>query len=96
VSGNDVHVCDSADYAETTIKRSKVSGAELREAMDKGRLSLIFQPIVSLHGQMAEVFQVEVQLEDEYGNIVDHDALMASQLDKSSGCLWIGGFLSNC
>jgi len=27
--------------------------------MDKRRLSLIFQSIVSLHGQMAEVFKVE-------------------------------------
>jgi diguanylate cyclase (GGDEF)-like protein len=76
--GNDVHFYRRADYSETAVERSKVSGTEIRESMDQGRLSLVFQPIVSLHGQMAKVFQAEARLEDEFGNVVEHDAWMNS------------------
>ena len=77
--GNALHVYDTAEYATVSEEqRSSLSGPEVQEAMDEQRVALEFQPIISLHGRMSEVYQVEAELSDEFGNLVSHDTLLAS------------------
>jgi multidomain signaling protein FimX len=42
----------------------------IRTALDNDRLQLMFQPIVSLHGDPAEAYEVLLRLRDEQGEII--------------------------
>lgn len=80
--GNRVQVYEATDYNKEPQVRSVVRGAELREALTEHRMSLSFSPIVSLHGDMAEVYQVGLEMLDEFGNVLDHETILSAARDS--------------
>ena len=67
-----------AEYEIREDRGKTLTGTEIREAMSDDRIELRFHPIISLHGDNVEVFQVEAQMRDEFDNLINHDTLLAS------------------
>jgi len=49
----------------------------LQEAIEAGRISLLYQPIVKLHGDPKELYQALLQLKDAEGNVLPNDKVFA-------------------
>ena len=76
--GNAVRVYEPAEFEPSEDRRQTLGGTELREALTQDRIDLRFQPIISLHGDNVEVYQVEAQMRDEFDNIIGHDTLLSA------------------
>ena len=76
--GNAVRVYEPAEYGIDEDRGKTLTGTEIREAMSDDRIELRFHPIISLHGDNVEVFQVDARMRDEFDNVIDHDTLLAA------------------
>ena len=76
--GNAVRVYEPAEYGIHEDRGKTLTGTEIREAMSDDRIELRFHPIISLHGDNVEVFQVDAQMRDEFDNVINHDTLLAA------------------
>lgn len=75
--GNSVRVYQPAAFEICEDRSKTLTGTEIQEAISDERMELRFQPIISLHGDNVEVFQVDAQMRDEFDNIINHDTLLA-------------------
>ena len=55
------------DNAPTESAQTSPWKERIRNALDNNGLSLMFQPIVNLHGDLAESYEVLLRLQDEHG-----------------------------
>jgi diguanylate cyclase (GGDEF)-like protein/PAS domain S-box-containing protein len=53
-------------------------GVKLRDAVRDNRLRLMFQPLVSLHGETGERYEIDLQLLDEQGQVVAKSEFLPS------------------
>lgn len=63
--GNRVRIFEDAVDGVSTDKQQKEALRQIQEAMETGRAHLLFQPIVKLHGDSQEFFQVLLRIRDE-------------------------------
>lgn len=61
-----------------TIDSSDPWAARLQTALTKNAFELFYQPIVNLHGEAAEYFEVLVRLKDENGDIIPAGDFMSA------------------
>ncbi len=51
-------------------------GKRVRAALDRNELTLTYQPIINLHGEAAEMYEVLLRLQEENGNLVEPGQFM--------------------
>ncbi|MET1256619.1 EAL domain-containing protein [Aliikangiella maris] len=56
---------------------------KVQDAIDTGRVQLLFQPIVKLHGEEKAIYQVQLRLKDENGKVMDSSKVFP--LAKAAG-----------
>lgn len=61
---------------------------DLDELYEEGRLSLLYQPVVSLRGEPGEYYEVSPSLKDTDGSPIDISHLAAGMLDDKLGSLF--------
>lgn len=67
--GSPLRMLDTMEGAKASAKKEATLVADVRAALDQDRLSLAFQPIVSLSGG-PEAYEVLLRMEDSAGNIL--------------------------
>jgi len=69
-NGNGVKVFNKAVRAAGSEKDLQML-EKVQEAIESGRIQLMYQPIVKLHGEERALYQVVLRLSDEKGNMLD-------------------------
>ncbi len=99
--GNRVMVYEPLGAEFLRPRLTALSLDEISEAVAEGRLELTFQSIMTLHGDLAEVYQASARLTDELGLTLCHEELVndliepgvAGRLDQwlvEQAVLWLG------
>ncbi len=74
--GNRIHVHDPLEIKEGETGDQLQVISMVKKAIEEDRLILYYQPIVSLHGEEGEYYEVLMRLQDEEGNIVPPGSFM--------------------
>lgn len=86
VGGNRVELFDpgAADRAEE--ERVEAWVKRIRQALDEDRFTMFFQPLVHLHGEPVEMYEVFLRLQGEPGELIQ--PLTFLQIAEEHGLLW--------
>ena len=69
-NGNGFKVFNKAIHSAGNEKDAEML-EKIQDAIESGRIQLMFQPVVKLHGEERSLYQVLVRLSDEKGNMLD-------------------------
>ncbi|HZH43092.1 MAG TPA: EAL domain-containing protein [Lysobacter sp.] len=86
VGGNRIELFDpgAADRAEE--ERVEAWVQRIREALDSDRFTMFYQPLVHLHGEPREMYEVFLRLQGEPGELIQ--PLTFLQIAEEHGLLW--------
>jgi len=68
--GNGVHVHDPVKDMNAGKERDQQWANLIRQALENDMLRLVYQPIVSLHGEDSEIYEVLLRMQDHEGNTI--------------------------
>jgi len=76
--GNRVETFRRPEPESTAQAASRARGESIREAIAADRLELCLEPILTLHGELTELYRVDVQLGGDGDAAFSHDQLLAA------------------
>jgi diguanylate cyclase (GGDEF)-like protein/PAS domain S-box-containing protein len=80
--GNRIEIHFPAGSKPTTVKMNAESpGKIVAQALDDGQLSMLFQPIVNLHEDNMEVYEVYLRVAGESGRPLSESAIFSAEVD---------------
>lgn len=86
VGGNRVELFDPGAVDRAEEARIEAWITRIRDALDSDRFVTHFQPLVSLHGDPGEMYDVYLRMKDERGELVPPMAFL--QIAEEQGLLW--------
>jgi len=69
--GNKIHIHNPAEEDEKNLQASGKWGEKIKHALENDRFMLVFQPIVSLHGDANENYEVLLRMQEEGDTLID-------------------------
>ena len=80
--GNRIEIHFPAGSRPTTVKMNAESpGKIVAQALDDGQLSMLFQPIVNLHEDNMEVYEVYLRVAGESGRPLSESSIFSAEVD---------------
>lgn len=86
VGGNRVELFDPGAVDRAEEARVEAWVTRIRDALDADRFVIHYQPLVSLHGDPGEMYDVYLRMKDERGELVPPLAFL--QIAEEQGLLW--------
>lgn len=86
VGGNRVELFDPGAVDRAEEARIEAWITRIRDALDADRFVIHYQPLVSLHGDPGEMYDVYLRMKDERGELVPPLAFL--QIAEEQGLLW--------
>lgn len=86
VGGNRVELFDPGAVDRAEEERVEAWIIRIRDALDGDRFVTHYQPLVSLHGEPDEIYDVYLRMKDEHGELVQPMAFL--QIAEEQGLLW--------
>ena len=86
VGGNRVELFDPGAVDRAEEARIDAWIHRIRDALDGDRFVTYYQPLVSLHGEPGEMYDVYLRMKDEHGELVPPMAFL--QIAEEQGLLW--------